>query len=44
MMNKYEKRYIIWLYREITKIDKGRERLAKEKLELQLELAKIGGK
>ena len=43
-MNKDKKRYIKWLYREITKIDKERERLAKEKLELQLEIAKIGGK
>lgn len=43
-MNEDKKRYIKWLCREIAKIDRERERLAKEKLELQLEIAKIGGK
>ena len=39
-----KKRYIKWLYREIAKIDGELERLAKEKLELQLEIDKIVGK
>ena len=37
-----KKRYIKWLFREIEKIDRECERLAKEKLELQLEIARIG--
>ncbi|MGT2755387.1 hypothetical protein [Streptococcus ovis] len=43
-MNKDKKRYIKWLCREIAKIDRECERLAKEKLELQLEMTRIGGK
>lgn len=43
-MNKDKKRYIKWLSREIAKIDRERDRLAREKLELQLEIAKIGGR
>lgn len=43
-MDKDKKRYIKWLCREIAKIDREGERLAKEKLELQLEIARIGGK
>ena len=43
-MDKDKKQYIKWLFREIAKIDRERERLAREKLELQLEIAKIGGK
>ena len=39
-----KKRYIKWLCREIAKIDREHERLAKEKLELQLEIARTGGK
>ena len=37
-----KKRYIKRLCREIAKIDRESERLAKEKLELQLEIDKIG--
>lgn len=37
-----KKRSIKWLCREIAKIDRECERLAKEKLELQLEIARIG--
>ena len=39
-----KKRYIKWIFQEIAKIDREHERLAKEKLELQLEIEKIGGK
>lgn len=42
-MNKDKKRYIKSLCREIAKIDRECERLAKEKLELKLEIAKIDG-
>ena len=38
-----KKRYIKRLCREIAKIDRECECLAKEKLELQLEIARIGG-
>ena len=44
VMNKDKKRYIKSLCREIAKIDREHERLAKEKLELQLEIARIAGK
>ena len=39
-----KKRYVKWLFQEIAKIDRECERLAKEKLELQLEIEKIRGK
>ena len=44
VMDKDKKRYIKWLCREIAKIDREGECLAKEKLELQLEMTRIGGK
>ena len=42
LMDEDKKRYIKWLCREIAKIDRELERLAKEKLELQLEIARAG--
>lgn len=43
-MDNDKKRYIKWLCREIAKIDRECERLAKEKLELQLEIERVRGK